>query len=95
MGQIRATPTLARGLAVFYDALLWAPNEGHSHFMAPAAITLQLIAAKLASRLPGTQQHAAPSPGQGHPPGWIPLRGALGISGARCLLVPGNRGATG
>lgn len=69
MGQIRATPTLTRSLMVFYDARLWAPNEGHSRFMAPVAITLQLIAAQLASGLPGTQQQAAPSPGQGHPLG--------------------------
>lgn len=65
--------TLARSLVVFYDAPLWVPNEGHSRFMAPVAITLQLIAAQLASGLPGTQQRAAPSPGQGHPLGWLPL----------------------
>lgn len=69
MGRIRATPTLACSLVVFYDAPLWAPNEGHSRFMAPAAITLQLIAAQLVSELPGTQQCAGPSPGHGHQPG--------------------------
>lgn len=50
---------LARSLAAFYDA----PNEGHSHFMAPTAITLQLIMAQLACGLLGIQQCSAPSPG--------------------------------
>lgn len=91
MGRIRATPALSCSLMVFYDALLWAPNEGHSRFMAPVAITLPLIAAQLVSGLPGTQQRAAPSPGQGHPPGWMSLPWSsrhLRRWGASCSRVP-------
>lgn len=86
MGQIRATATLARGLAVFYDAPLWAPNEGHSRFMAPAAITLQLIAAQLARGLPGTQRPARA--GATHQRGFRLPRSPRHLRGRGASLVP-------
>lgn len=101
MGQTEATPAVAPGLVLFYDTPLWAPNEGHSHFMAPSAITPQLIAAQLVSGLPGCRapsnaQHLAPARATRR--GGFRCRGALGICGARlcpCSWQSGCHGGEG